>query len=391
MIQVNDFGTMTFGKDWPGGAGEAPARALPERYIDASGNFSDTPDNYGGGRIEEIAGRFVAGRHRGSLAPDHRPGGGRRVMQLDPAFASLLALPGVELAPPPNADGAAQLRAQLAAATRPGPKRRLARICEVYARNGSHRVRVRLYYPSRRAGLPLVVYLHGGGFVLCDLESHDDFCRELAHASGCGIASVEYRLAPEHRYPVPLEDCYAATRWLARNAAHLGFDASRIAVAGDSAGGTLATAVALLARDRRGPTLRHQLLLFPATDAACDSASMHEFASGYLLSARMMRWYWDCYLGGARADEPLASPLRAADLAGLPPACIVTAEFDTLRDEGEQYADRLRAAGVAVTARRYLGVIHGFAFMPFVSSLAGRMVADVAGDLRAAFGHAGAR
>jgi len=304
-------------------------------------------------------------------------------MQLDPAFRSFLATPGLELAPPTTPLGAAALRAQLVTAPPDEPVPRLTRVCEVFASNGKHRVRIRLYYPSRRASLPLLVYFHGGGFVLCDLESHDAFCRELAKASGCAIASVEYRLAPENPFPIPLEDCYAATRWLSRNATRLGCDAGRIGVGGDSVGGNLATCVALLARDRRGPNLRHQLMLFPATDAACNTRSMREFSTGYLLSARMMRWFWQCYTGDAiSGDHPLVSPLRAANISGLPPASIVTAEFDPLRDEGEDYADKLRAAGVCVIARRYLGVIHGFALMPFVSDLGARMIADVAEDLR---------
>lgn len=304
-------------------------------------------------------------------------------MQLDPAFRLFLATPGLELAPPTTKPGAAALRAQLA--TVPPVERvpRMTRVCEVFARNGNHRVRIRLYYPSRRASLPLLVYFHGGGFVLCDLESHDAFCRELAKASGCAIASVEYRLAPENPFPIPLEDCYAATCWLSRHATGLGCDVDRMAVGGDSVGGNLATCVALLARDRRGPDLRLQLMLFPATDAACNTRSMHEFSTGYLLSARMMRWFWQCYTGDkVSGDHALVSPLRAQDVSSLPPASIVTAEFDPLRDEGEDYADKLRAAGVSVIARRYLGVIHGFALMPFVSALGARMIADVAEDLR---------
>ena len=304
-------------------------------------------------------------------------------MQLDPAFQKFVSIPGVELTPPPKSIGAAGLRAQLAANPEVSPKSRVARVREVFAKNGDHAVRIRLYYPSLKPSLPLLVYFHGGGFVLCDLETHDAFCRDLARASGCAIASVEYRLAPEHRYPVPLEDCYAATSWLSRHASRLGFDAGRIGVGGDSVGGNLATCVAMLARNRRGPKLRHQLLLYPATDAACDSGSMRAFRTGYFLSARMMRWFWKCYLGDtAKGSEGLASPLRAEDVSGLPPASVVTAEFDPLRDEGELYADRLRAAGVSVVARRYLGTIHGFPMLPFAPHLAARLIADVAEDLR---------
>ena len=305
-------------------------------------------------------------------------------MALDPAFANLLALPNVELAPPPPETGAAGLRALLAANKVVGPRPQVARVREVFAQHGEHRVRIRIYYPTRRKKLPVLVYFHGGGFVLCDLDTHDGFCRDVALASGIAVASVDYRLAPEHAYPVPLEDCYAATKWLSEQGSTLGLDAARLAVGGDSAGGNLAAAVALLARERRGPRISHQLLLFPSLDPDCNSASMREFSQGYLLSARMMAWYWQCYLGDLSCGrEELASPLRAQSMANLPATSVVTAEFDPLRDEGERYADLLRKAGVMVTARRYLGVIHGFCLMPFVSNIAYRMIEDVAADLRA--------
>jgi acetyl esterase len=245
-------------------------------------------------------------------------------------------------------------------------------------------IRARLYRPSAARDLPLVVFFHGGGFVICDIDVYDDTCRLLANYSGCAVASVEYRLAPEAPFPAPLEDCYSALVHLAGQGSTLGFDAARLAVAGDSAGGNLATATAQLARDRHGPALRYQGLLYPALDPACDSASMRALAEGFLLSREVMRWYWGCYLSKpADAANPLAAPLRA-NVAGLPPATVGTAEFDPLRDEGEAYADHLRGAGVVVVGRRYLGMIHGFASLPHVTAVALRALADVAADLHTA-------
>jgi acetyl esterase len=245
-------------------------------------------------------------------------------------------------------------------------------------------LRVRLYLPSDARDLPLITFFHGGGFVICDIDVYDDLCRQLANGSGCAVASVEYRLAPECRFPGPLEDCYAALEALAGMGKELRVDTTRLAVAGDSAGGTLATCTAQLARDREGPALRYQALLYPALDPACGSASMQAFTDGYLLSRAAMRWFWSCYLAAPQdAANPLAAPMQA-DVAGLPPATVITAEFDPLRDEGEAYADHLRAAGVAVVGRRYLGMTHGFASMPYVTPVANRALADVAADLRTA-------
>jgi len=245
-------------------------------------------------------------------------------------------------------------------------------------------LRARLYRPSPATDLPLVVYFHGGGFVICDIDIYDDLCRELANCSGCAVASIDYRLAPEVRFPGALADCYAALAYFAENAKRWQIDAARLAVAGDSAGGNLATATALLARERKGPALRYQVLLYPALDPACDSTSMQALGEGYLLSRDSMKWFWNCYLASKEdATKPLAAPLRA-DVRALPPATVITAEFDPLRDEGEAYADQLRAAGVAVIARRYLGMIHGFASLPYVTPVANRALADVGADLRAA-------
>lgn len=211
---------------------------------------------------------------------------------------------------------------------------------------------------------PALVYFHGGGWVIGSLESHDPFCRALANRSGAIVVSVDYRLAPEARYPAAAEDCYAVTRHIAEHGAEFGIDGTRIAIGGDSAGGNLAAAVALMARDRNGPALRHQLLIYPVTDADFDTTSYRDNADGFLLTRASMQWFWNHYVPDAdRRRDAYVAPLRAADLGGLPPATLQTAEFDPLRDEGEAYAARLQRAGIATTLTRYDGQIHGFAAM----------------------------
>jgi acetyl esterase len=244
---------------------------------------------------------------------------------------------------------------------------------------------VRLYRPESKAALPGLVYFHGGGFVLCNLESHDGVCRSLANAAGCAVVSVDYRLAPEHPFPAAPEDCYAATRFVAERGRELGIDAARFAVGGDSAGGNLTAVVSQMARDRRGPRLRFQLLVYPVTDASFDTSSYRENAEGYFLTTNMMKWFWGKYLADpADAANPYASPLRAKDLTGLPPGLCITAEFDPLRDEGEAYAARLREAGVGVATTRYDGMFHGFFGMGAVLDQGRKAVAQAAGALKKA-------
>jgi acetyl esterase len=246
---------------------------------------------------------------------------------------------------------------------------------------------VRIYRPDGPMPLPVLIYFHGGGWVIGNIGTHDVLCRELANAAGCVVVSVDYRLAPEHRFPTAAEDCFAATRWVAAHAAGFGGDPGRVAVGGDSAGGNLSAVVAQLARDRGGPALAFQLLIYPATDAGCDTPSHRENAHGYLLDAEGLRWFYGHYLAGpADRDDPRCSPLRARDFRGLPPALVVTAEYDPLRDEGEAYADRLRAAGVPVTLTRYPGMIHGFFAMGSVLAAGKQAVDEAARALRAALG-----
>ncbi len=220
---------------------------------------------------------------------------------------------------------------------------------------------VRVYRPATEGELPVLVYFHGGGWVIGCIRTHDALCRALANASGFAVVAVDYRLAPEHRYPTAVEDCWAATRWVADNAEELGVDPHRLVVGGDSAGGNLAAVVALLARDRGGLELAGQILVYPITDCDLDTPSSLTNAEGYNLTRAAMRWFWDHYLPEEkRRKEPLASPLQADSLAGLAPALVQTAEFDPLRDEGEAYAHRLIEAGVDATLTRYDGLIHGY-------------------------------
>jgi acetyl esterase len=242
-------------------------------------------------------------------------------------------------------------------------------------------IRARLYRPEGDGRLPLLVYLHGGGWMLGSIDSFDTLVRALANAAGAIVLSVGYRLAPEAPFPAGLEDCLSAVRWAASNAAELGADPERLAVAGDSAGANLATVVA---RRLRGEVdLRMQALIYPVTDAGCNTASYREFGERHGLTAASMQRFWNLYLDGADGMHPDASPLRAQDLTGLPPAIVLTAGCDPLRDEGEAYADALRAAGVEVECHRYEGAIHGFWRWLAATQLSRRAVEQVAGALRA--------
>lgn len=219
---------------------------------------------------------------------------------------------------------------------------------------------VRIYHPSGDSPHSLLVYFHGGGWVVGDLDSHDEPCRQLCAGSDSVVVSVDYRLAPEVRFPGGLEDCYAATCWAVENAASLGADADRLAVGGDSAGGNLAAAVCLMARDRGGPVIEHQLLIYPVTDDNVDTDSYVANAEGMFLTRAMMQWFWDQYLADpSEGQNPLSAPLKGS-LENLPPATVIVAEYDPLRDEGLAYADALSAAGVPVEQREFKGMIHGF-------------------------------
>ncbi|MFC7328636.1 alpha/beta hydrolase [Marinactinospora rubrisoli] len=251
---------------------------------------------------------------------------------------------------------------------------------------GHPEIPVRVYHPhTGRSPRPVIVYFHGGGFVLCGLDSHDGVCRLLADGAGAVVVSVDYRRAPEHRFPAAVRDAHAAVRWVHRTADALDADPARLAVAGDSAGGNLAAVSTLLAREQGGPPIAFQLLIYPQTDFLSTLPSRRENAEGYFLTARHLAWFREQYLASpGEAAHPHASPLRAASLAGLPPALVVTAEYDPLRDEGEAYADRLTASGVPATTLRADGLFHGFFGMSAALPAARAVERSVCGALREA-------
>jgi acetyl esterase len=245
---------------------------------------------------------------------------------------------------------------------------------------------IRIYAPRAAGPLAVLVYFHGGGWVVGNLDSHDVICRSLANQAECMVISVEYRLAPEHKFPAPLDDCFAATVWAAANVDRIGGDPMCLAVGGDSAGGNLAAAVALMARDKGGPELCYQLLIYPVTNRDFETVSYRDNATGYGLMREDMIWFWQHYL---RTDEdarnPYAAPLLATDVRDLPPALIITAGYDVLRDEAELYARHLREAGVEVELAQYPTMIHGFFGMaPWIDE-AKRAVEHAAQALKKAF------
>lgn len=239
---------------------------------------------------------------------------------------------------------------------------RMASVRDTTVPTGGFDIPVRVYRPIERTDLQLVLYLHGGGFVKGSIETHENICRHIAKESGSIVLSPDYRLAPEHPFPTPLEDCYTVLQWISRNALSLGGRADDISVAGDSAGGTIAAALCLMARDRGGPQISHQVLIYPATDFShLDTASYKMFGSGYMLDSDEVAWSLAQYLPNKLDySNPYASPLLAQNLHSLPDALIITAEFDVLRDEGQAYADKLRQSGVPVLHSCTKGVTHAY-------------------------------
>jgi len=310
-------------------------------------------------------------------------------MALDPQAANVIDLivksgrpPYHQLAPK---DARQMFRETRPASTPPAPQ--IGAVRDVLT-EGAQAIPLRVYRPpgvsdSRR--LPVLVYFHGGGWVIGDLETHDVLCRQLTAEAGISVIAVDYRLAPEHKFPAAADDAWAATRWIAAHAAELGVDADRLAVGGDSAGGNLAAVVALLAREAGGPRIALQILLYPVTDLVSESQSYADLADGYMLTRDSMRWFRAQYLAKEQdAADWRVSPLRAPSLAGLPPALVVTAGYDPLRDEGEAYARRLREAGVSVDAVSFGGMIHGFVPMGRLIDTAFRGVSLITGSLRQA-------
>jgi acetyl esterase len=265
-----------------------------------------------------------------------------------------------------------------------GDLKPLARIENIFIPGPAGHIPARLYAQESGGVRPALVYFHGGGFVQCNLETHDAICRALASESDFIVVSIDYRLAPEHRFPAAVDDAHAATLWIAAHAASLGIDAQRISVGGDSAGGTLAAVTAIRCRNAGAPVLASQILLCPVTDlSSFDTDSYREFAEGYYLTRAGMRWFAGHYLASDDdAHHPEASPLLAEDFTGLAPALVIAAELDPLRDEAEAYAQRLQQAGVPVTLSRYPGMIHAFTSLRGAISDGDKAIQEAAAFLR---------
>ena len=295
-----------------------------------------------------------------------------RSERLHPEVRALLEMMDAQGAPPLETQDPVEARS---ARLEPmkllgGQPDELGRVEDLTAPGPAGDIPLRLY-ASEPGGLrTALVYFHGGGFVFGNLDTHDAVCRAIAKESGAVVVSVDYRLSPEHKFPAAVDDSYAATVWVAANAERLGIDKHRIAVGGDSAGGNLATVIAMRCRDAGGPALAAQVLIYPVTDVSTfETGSHRELGEGYFLTRAAMEWFTGHYLASADHKRHLeASPLLAPNLSGLPPALVITAEFDPLRDEGEAYAQRLKQAGVPVTVSRYPGMIHGFVSMRGVLS-----------------------
>lgn len=271
---------------------------------------------------------------------------------------------------------------------RQGPTAPVKKVKNVTIPSGDARIRVRIFIPGGSGPFPILIYSHGGGWVKGNVYTHGKVCRYLAEKVGCLVVSVDYRKAPHYKFPIPLEDVYAALRWTAAHAAQLHGDPSRIAVGGDSAGGNMSAAVCLMAKDRGGPNIIFQLLVYPATDlSSLDTESYRLYGSGYGLTKADVEECRDKYLRSpADRAHPYASPLLAPDLGNLPPALIITGEYDVARDEGEAYAKRLREAGVPARSFRCNGIGHGAAYWAVASGMVQNALDEAVAALRAAFG-----
>jgi acetyl esterase len=242
----------------------------------------------------------------------------------------------------------------------------------------------RVYTPEGEGPHPVVVFFHGGGWVICNLDTHDNVARAICRDADAVVVSVDYRMGPEHRFPTAVHDCFAATKWVAANASSLGADGDRLAVCGDSAGGNLSAVVSQLARDQGGPAISYAALIYPAVNMTAKGGSLDENATGYFLETEEMEWFMSHYLTEAERSDVLASPLLNENLTNLPPCFIATCEYDPLRDEGEAYADALRINGVHVASKRYDGLIHAIVNMTGVLDGGRQLVADVSAHLHSA-------
>jgi acetyl esterase len=306
-------------------------------------------------------------------------------MPLDPQAKQVLEQIAALGLPPSHLVSPSQARINMKSRPRAaGPA--VARVEDRLIPSAGVDIPVRIYTPTGTGPFPILVWFHGGGWVVGDLETADPTARHLSVGASCVVISVDYRLAPETNLPGAADDSYAATMWAAQQATRFNGDASTLAVGGDSAGGNLAAAVALMARDRGGPSLTFQLLVYPVTSSDFERPSYRENAEGYGLTLDAMRWYWDHYLQRPDdASNPYAAPLAAADLRGLPPALVITAECDPLRDEGEAFARRLQEAGVPTTYSLYDGMMHGFFGMTAVLDKGKQAMAEACAALQQAF------
>jgi acetyl esterase len=283
-------------------------------------------------------------------------------MPVDPDIQKLLdmvnALPAVDFEHLPGEEAARKMRVPINV---PAIPRRAAKVENRKLPGPGGDIPVRIYWPEGKGPFGVLVSFHGGGWVIGNLDSDEYKSHLLVNESGCAIVSVDYRLAPEHKFPAAAEDCYAVTRWVYDNARSLNVDPARLGVGGSSAGGNLSAVVPLMARDRGGPPLRFQLLTYPVCDDNFDTRTYLDNPTGKIISRAQMRWFWDMYAPAA-ADRanPYAAPMREKNLRGLPPALVITAEFDPLCSEGEAYAARLKEAGVETELKRYSGMVHGF-------------------------------
>lgn len=301
-------------------------------------------------------------------------------MPLHPQVRAMLdqieesGLPHLEELPPVDARAQAKGMTELVGA---GPE--VARVSDFSIPTSEGEIPARRYVPADAAGV--ILWIHGGGWVICDLDTHDAMCRLLANESGCEVVAIDYRLAPEHPFPAPLEDCWDALRWVAEQAGE-----QPVIVAGDSAGGNMAAVCALRARDRGGPELVLQVLVYPATSGDLTTESAIKYGSGRdtFLTVAEMEWFWAHYVGAADDSGPEFRPLRADDHSDLPPTIVVTAEYDPLRDDGFAYVETLRAAGVPVTHHHYDDVVHAFFSLVNMLDRGNEAVAQVGADIRAA-------
>ncbi len=308
-------------------------------------------------------------------------------MPLDPQVKAVMELIAAAGLPPNPALTPEEARRNMVvrSALTAGEPQQVAAVVDRWIPGPGGQLKVRAYAPAGTGTFPILVYFHGGGFVVGSVDTHDGLCRAITNASGCLVVSVDYRLAPEHPFPAAVQDAYAATQWAATHGAELNGDPTRLAVGGDSAGGNLAAVVAIMAREQGGPSLGYQLLIYPVTDYNFDTVTYTENGTGYMLSREDMEWYWHLYLASeVDGRHPHASPLRAEDLRGLAPALVITAEYDPLRDEGEAYAARLKGAGVPVVLSRYEGVTHNFVRLHPVLDQGKRAVEQIGTALREA-------